>query len=112
MPLSPSIAPRDEDAYLVEGDLGQLGTVWREADSEGANLEVVLSDLMAGQYKKPLRVIAFNVAEGWSRDASEEVAQILRRRSPDLPESLSDFLELHLGQAAHQLALPLAFLAA
>jgi hypothetical protein len=64
---SPSIVPRDVDIYLVEDDLGRLGRVWREAESEGTDLDTVFADLFAGQYKKPLRVIAFNTSEGWSR---------------------------------------------
>jgi hypothetical protein len=29
---------------------------------------------MEGQYSNPVRVIAFNTAEGWSRDVSGEIA--------------------------------------
>jgi hypothetical protein len=32
------------------------------------------------QHKKPVRVIGFNTAEGWSRDVSEVVAFELRVR--------------------------------
>jgi hypothetical protein len=53
--------------------------------------------MLAGQHRNPVRVIAFNVAEGWSRDASEDVAQEHRRRLDldhrETSESLQDFLE-------------------
>jgi hypothetical protein len=31
----------------------------------------VVEDLLTGQYEQPLRVVAFNPVERWSRDASE-----------------------------------------
>jgi hypothetical protein len=40
----------------------------------------VILDLLEGQYKNPIRVVAFNTAEKWSEDVSGEVAQELRRR--------------------------------
>jgi hypothetical protein len=103
MRTSPSIVPRDETVYLVEDDLGRLGRVWREADSEETDLETVLSDLLSGQYKNPLRVIAFNLGEGWSRDVSEDVAEIMRSRCAaagrDVPASVKGFVA---RQAAHE----------
>jgi hypothetical protein len=35
---------------------------------------------MDGQFSNPVRVVAFNTAEGWSRDVSEEIADELRQR--------------------------------
>jgi hypothetical protein len=101
MRASPSIVPREEDIYLVEVDLGHWGCVWTEADSNATDLETVLSDLLAGQHRDPVRVIAFNLSEGWSRDVSDDVARELRRRLDldrlDTPASLEDFLEEHEG---------------
>jgi hypothetical protein len=79
---TPSIAPPDDrrDVYLVEVDLDHWGRVWTEADSGSTDLETLLSDMLAGQHRNPVRVIAFNTAEGWSRDASADVAIELRRR--------------------------------
>lgn len=99
MRTSPSIVPRDENVYLVEDDLGRLGHVWREADSEETDLETVLSDLLSGQYEHPVRVIAFNIAEGWSRDVSEDVAVAMQARcvaaGRDVPVLLAHFFERH-----------------
>jgi hypothetical protein len=110
MRTSPSIVPRDEDIYLVEVDLGHWGCVWTEADSSATDLETVMSDLLAGQHRNPVRIVAFNVSEGWSRDVSEDVAQELRRRLDldflEVPPSLQDFLERHEG--TRQLTLRLA----
>jgi len=35
--------------------------------------------LLAGEYNEPVRIIAFNTAEGWSRDVSVEIADEVRR---------------------------------
>ena len=64
---TPSIVPRDDDqnVYLVIDDLGRHGRVWREADPETTDLETVITDLLECQYSNPVRVVAFNTAEGW-----------------------------------------------
>src|ERR1700761_994588 len=97
MRTSPPIVPRDEDVYLVEVDLGHWGHVWTEADSEATDLETMLTDMLAGQHRNPIRVVAFNVAEGWSRDVSNTIAQELRRRCDleglELPTSIAGFVE-------------------
>jgi hypothetical protein len=46
-----------------------------------ADLETVIGDLMFGQYSDPVRVVAFNTAEQWSADVSQEVAHEIRRRA-------------------------------
>jgi hypothetical protein len=102
---SPSIVPptNDQDVYLVLDDFdGRLGQAWRESAVESTRLETVLADLLDGQYSNPVRVIAFNTAEGWSRDVSEDVAHELRRRcaeqARDLPSSLEQFVDRYQGQ--------------
>src|SRR6267142_456453 len=102
---SPSIVPpgNDQDVYLVLDDFrGRIGSAWRETDAEAARLETVIAYLLDGQYSSPVRVIAFNTAEGWSRDVSENVAHELRRRcaeeARDLPSSLEEFVDHYQGQ--------------
>lgn len=110
---TPSIVPAGDDqtVYLVKDDLGRHGAVWREADAEMTDLETVITDLMAGEYSNPIRVIAFNTAERWSEDVSEDVAGEIRRRCDlqlaDVPSSLQDFLDRHIGDR-RQLTLRLA----
>jgi hypothetical protein len=70
----------DQDSYLVEDDLGHWGRVWTETDSGSTDLKTVIVDMLSGQYRNPVRVVAFNVSEGWCRDASKNVAIVLRRR--------------------------------
>jgi hypothetical protein len=102
---SPSIVSpdNDQDVYLVLDDFGgRIGQAWRETDAEAARLETVIADLLDGQYSSPVRVIAFNTAEGWSRDVSENVARELRRRcaeqARELPAYLQDFVERQQGR--------------
>ena len=80
---------------------GRIGQAWRETDVESARLEAVIADLLDRQYSNPVRVIAFNTAEGWSRDVSEDVAHELRRfcaeMGRDLPAFLQEFPERQEG---------------
>jgi len=64
---SPSIAPNglERDVYLVLDDFGSLGRVWRETDEAGTNGATLVRNLLEGQYENPVRIVAFNTAEGW-----------------------------------------------
>src|ERR1700754_2063369 len=109
---TPSIVPRGDDhnVYLVMDDLGVLGRVWREADDRTTELEAVILDLLGGQYKSPVRVVAFNTAQEWSQDIAADVAQELRRRCDlqqiDIPFFLQVFVDRYEGRY-HDVQLPL-----
>jgi hypothetical protein len=109
---TPSIVPRsdDQDVYLGMDNLGALGRVWREADVEATGFETVVTDLLEGQYKRPIGIFCFNPAEGWSRDASEDVARELRRRCDlqlrEVSSGIREFIESH-EERDRQLPLPL-----
>ena len=91
---SPSIVPsNDQDVYLVLDDYGEWGTAWRETDVEDTDLKSVITDLLEGQYINPVRVVGFNVSQGWVRDVSEDVVRELRQRCADQDRSLPDFLQ-------------------
>jgi hypothetical protein len=109
----PSIVPtgHDQTLYLVVNNFGNLGTAFPETDVDKADLESVIGDLMSGQYSNPVRVAAFNTAEHWSEDASEDVAREIMRRldlaGDALPSSIAAFVDSHLGPD-RQLTLRLA----
>ncbi len=113
MHRSPSIVPEavDQDIYLVLDDFGALGRSWRETDEAEVDRETVIISLLDGQYSSPVRVIAFNTAEGWSRDASEDIADEIARRCSmdgfDVPPYLEDFIDRHGTGRPAQLPLPL-----
>jgi hypothetical protein len=109
---TPSIVPNENDqtVYLVAEDFGKPGRAWSEADYERTGLETVIQDLLTGQYRDPIRVVAFNTAERWSEDVSEDVAHELRRRCDlqmrDIPFFLQDFTDRYEGRY-HDIQLPL-----
>ena len=102
MPAFAPLVPNNNghrDIYLVLDDFGpRLGRAWRETDEEGANRATMVRNMLEGQYENPVRVVAFNTAEGWSRDVTVEIADELRRRFieyDELPVSLLGFLDAH-----------------
>ena len=86
--------PEDRDTYLVLDSLGEIGLGWRETNEADTERGALVKDLLDGQYEDPVRIVVFNVAEGWSRDVTEDVADELRERCADLDETpvyLEDF---------------------
>jgi hypothetical protein len=105
-PHSTTLAPEpqfDVTVHLVLGDFGNSGRAYRETAEEAADFNSIVDDLMAGQFNNPIRVIAFNISEGWSRDVSDQVArELLERVAKEdkwLARAARRFVELHLGEA-------------
>ncbi|ULK98826.1 hypothetical protein [Bradyrhizobium sp. I71] len=116
MRSSPSIVPADRldrDIYLVLEDFGaRAGCAWRETDEADTDLETVLQGLLSGHYAYPLRIVCFNPGEGWSRDATSDVADALAQRAVDTDVEVSSPLQDFVAANAtrrfdRQLALPL-----
>jgi hypothetical protein len=62
----------------------------------GANRTTLVRNLLEGHYENPVRIVAFNSAEGWSRDVTLDIADELRRRYveyDEVPASILKFLE-------------------
>jgi hypothetical protein len=100
---TPNLVPDfDVTVHIVLDDFGKAGSVCRETDEAEAGLEAVTDNLLSGQYNKPVRVIAFNTAEGWSRDVSEDIAREIvdraRKESRPLSASTRHFVEFHVGE--------------
>jgi hypothetical protein len=75
---------------------GTLGCAWRETDPDGTDRETVIRDLVEGQFSHPVRIVAFNTAEGWSRDVTVDIADEVRRlyvERDDVPDSVLQFTE-------------------
>jgi hypothetical protein len=99
MRTSPSIAPHDQeqDTYLVLDDFGNHGRLWC-ANESAADRETVIRDLLAGEYNYPLRIVAFNTTEGWSRDVTLDIADEVARRfseADEVSDSVLQFVEEH-----------------
>jgi hypothetical protein len=100
MRRSPSIVPHgaDCDTYVVLNDFGRLGRAWCEADEQGTDRKTLIRRrLMEDQHSHPVRIVAFNIAEGWSRDVTVDIADVLRRHFAEygeVPRSVQEFLEI------------------
>jgi hypothetical protein len=109
---TPSIVPTDDgqNVYIVLDDFGCNGRAFRETNAERADLEAVIMGMLEGEFKDPVRVVAFNTTEKWSQDVSSDVAHELRRRCDlqlrDVPFYLETFVERHEGRY-HDIQLPL-----
>jgi hypothetical protein len=111
MRYSPSIVPEDSDrdVYLVLEDFGPLGRAWRETDVGNTDRATLIRDLLDGQYESPIRIVAFNTAEGWSRDVTEDIANDLQDVWSDgvrTPTPVEEFIQEH---ATRRMARQLGF---
>jgi hypothetical protein len=81
----------------VLDDFGSLGRVWPETDEAGTDRVWMIRSLLEGQYQNPVRIVAFNTTEGWSRDVTFDIADEVRRRYveyDEVPGSVLKFLEM------------------
>ena len=60
---------QDDTVYLVLEDFGKFGQAYRETDPKQADRKTMMSNLLSGQYERPVRIVAFSTAQGWARDA-------------------------------------------
>jgi hypothetical protein len=82
MSHAPSIVPQDadHDTYIVLDASGVwVGRGFRETDNED-DRETMIHDLLDGHHGHPVRIVAFNTFEGWSRVVTTEIAAELQRR--------------------------------
>src|SRR6516162_292719 len=86
---SPSIVPDaiSRDVYLVLDDFGgKLGLAWSETEVTATDRPTLIRHLLEGQYSSPVCVVAFNTAEGWSRDVTDDIAAELAHACADRGE--------------------------
>src|SRR3979409_1963269 len=97
----PSLVPSlGHDLHFVLCDFGKNGHAFVETDPTHADRNTVIRNLIAGEYERPLSVIAFNLAEGWVYDVSESIAKALMKSGDLLTEGTSTFVAAHLVEAA------------
>ena len=103
MSSAPPLVPASDDhqtVYLVLDNFGgRMGRSWRETDDAHTDLAPLIVDFLDGQFNDPIRVVAFNIAEGWARDASQEVADLIvhgcERDGFHIPPFLRKFVDRH-----------------
>lgn len=101
--MTPSMVPRADSAvYIVLDDFGNPGKAYRETHVDSSDRASVINDLLQSQFHNPVRVIAFNTAEGWSADPSEDIARAVlecaRADGEALPRRVQAFCERHTSE--------------
>jgi hypothetical protein len=90
----------DVTVYLVLNDY-RTGLAYVETAAEEANRETFIRNFLNGQYSNALRVVAFNTAEGWSQDVSEDIVTEVLERAFDGDDTLSEatkrFVDRHVS---------------
>ena len=89
----------DLTVYLVLNDY-RTGLAYVETAADEADRETVIRNFLTGQYSNALRVIAFNTAEGWSQDVSEDIVSEVLERAVDGDDTFSEatkrFINRHI----------------
>ena len=88
--------------HLVLNDFGALGCAYLETDKAKADEWTIVRNVANGHYSNPVRVVAFNIAEGWSHDFTREIAEAvfdLGHRENYFSQPARDFVERILGIA-------------
>jgi hypothetical protein len=100
--LTPLVPDGDVTVHIVLNDFGDLGRAYVETDEAAADEATIVENILTGQYLCPLRVVAFNTAEGWSRDVTEDIAVAVMNRVRSEQRSIGkvaqEFLERVLGE--------------
>jgi hypothetical protein len=89
--VPPLYPENDVTAYIVVEDFGDFGQAYRETDLAESDLGTIVHNMISGEYRNPLRIVAFNTVEGWSRDVSEEIAYDVLDRA-----GAKRFIDLHV----------------
>ena len=69
--LTPLVPDGDVTVHIVLNDFGNLGRAYVETDEAAADEATIVDNILSSQYSHPLRVVAFNTAEGWARNVTE-----------------------------------------
>jgi hypothetical protein len=102
------VPSNDVTVHVVLGDFGKLGPAWIEIAEDSADEDSIVEGILCGEFTHPLRVVAFNTEEGWSRDVSEDIAMKLvaaaRDGGRELRAGAREFVERATGRDVSELA--------
>ena len=101
-PLVPGQPAFDITVYIVLNYYGsRLGRAYAETGDDEADEKTTIENILSGQYSHLIRVVAFNTAEGWARDATEDIAQAVLSKAQHERRSIliaaQEFLVRTLG---------------
>lgn len=92
----------DAELHLVLCDFGRCGQAIVETDPQAADRDTIIDNLVSGQYRRPLRVLAMRVG-GECRDVSSEIAFAVVKAAAaageTLPADTRDFVAECLGHS-------------
>jgi hypothetical protein len=103
MPRHATLVPAAPSAtvHMVLDYLGRLGRVWRELDEERTDECDIVQAIFDSQFVMPVKVAAFNLEEGWSRDVTEDIAraviELARKNDATLFPVAREFVERATG---------------
>jgi hypothetical protein len=91
--------PIDRDLHFVLCAFGRSGLAYVETNPTEADATTIVRALLRGLYDRPLRLMALNAGEGWSRDVPEVIAAKVRKVAELEDRELTDgtlaFIEMH-----------------
>jgi hypothetical protein len=77
--LIPELPSEDGELHFVLCDFGRDGLAFVETDPAAASRDEIVHNLMVGEYRQPMRVIAVDVDHGTARDVSRDVAHAVEQ---------------------------------
>ena len=92
--MQTSIVPTTENTTI------SYGYVWREMSESETNEATIVQWLIEGQVNRPVKIVAFNTVEGWSRDITHDIATKLLDLNQDgiaLSSAAREFVERVTG---------------
>jgi hypothetical protein len=100
----PLVPTRDLTVYAVLEEFGKFGSAWRQVDELRADEQAIIEAILRSEYKRILRIVAFNADEGWARDATRDialkVARAARHQNRKLAAPTVNFIERAIGRDA------------
>jgi hypothetical protein len=98
------VGPSGEPVFLVLDDYGsQIGRGYVDTAEEKATQDITIKNMLSGAYCQPVKVIAFNAAEGWCRDVSAQIAlAVLKcalKTDDPIPRQTQRFIEWHTDES-------------
>jgi hypothetical protein len=107
--MSPPLVPSlDHDVHLVLCDFGEHGRAYVETDPAAADKDTIVRSMIAGQYDRPISVMAFNRAEGWAWDVSEDIARAVTKAAEREGRSLTEGTRIFVQEQLEPLDRPIA----
>ena len=98
----------DRTIYIVVDSYVSSANGSQEEQLEREDFDDIISEFIAGQFRDPLRVLAFNTLEHWSKDLSADVAREIQTRGDidgiPVPEHARDFLERYATTSRRETA--------